>query len=446
MSFIQTLRFARCISSLLPVPRWKAEKVQRLREKRLRRLVALAIQRSPFYREKYREIDPQRFTLAHLPPCSKPELMAHFDDMVTDRAVRRADVEHFVDDPENLGRWYLGRYAVSHTSGSQGQPMLIVQDRKSLEIFYALMCSRATQPARRGFSRGFPASFGRCESPSSPCAAEPTLRALRSNSCPSWWEASCGSSGSRRFKAISIDELNAFQPNVIVSYASVLEALSLRAAELKLAGLRQLANISEELTPAGPDPGRAGLRRSPAGSLCGGRVSPSGQRLPGRGRHINSDWAIFEVVDDDYRPVPPGQLGRKVLVTNLASDVQPFIRYEVGDRVVRGGRALPLRKPLAADRPDRRPGGRDLLDSRWSRHRMVHAALFHSVLDALGDIAGRRASPSGTAWTSASNSCPAARSRSNRGGRPLTPCFASTACPTRWRWASRSCPTLPPTR
>src|SRR5205823_1582270 len=48
--------------------------------------------------------------------------------LVTDRRVSRAGVEEFMADPANLGRLYLGRYAVCHTSGSQGQPALVVQE------------------------------------------------------------------------------------------------------------------------------------------------------------------------------------------------------------------------------------------------------------------------------------------------------------------------------
>lgn len=40
------------------------------------------------------------------------------------------------------------------------------------------------------------------------------------------------------------------------------------------------------------------------------------------------------MVDEAGRPVPPGEPGHKVLLTNLANTVQPFIRYEVGDSVV----------------------------------------------------------------------------------------------------------------
>ena len=49
------------------------------------------------------------------------------------------------------------------------------------------------------------------------------------------------------------------------------------------------------------------------------------------GMHVNADWAILEVVDENNQPVPAGEKGAKVLITNLANLVQPIIRYEVGD-------------------------------------------------------------------------------------------------------------------
>ena len=56
--------------------------------------------------------------------------------------------------------------------------------------------------------------------------------------------------------------------------------------------------------------------------------------------------AIVEIVDDQYRPVPPGTVGR-VLVTLPHSLVMPLIRYDVGDYAVAGqkcscGRSWPV--------------------------------------------------------------------------------------------------------
>ena len=48
-------------------------------------------------------------------------------------------------------------------------------------------------------------------------------------------------------------------------------------------------------------------------------------------KHVNEDWVILEAVDETMRPVPDGTLSATVLLTVLANDVQPFIRYDLGD-------------------------------------------------------------------------------------------------------------------
>ena len=53
-----------------------------------------------------------------------------------------------------------------------------------------------------------------------------------------------------------------------------------------------------------------------------------------RGRkHVNEDWVILEAVDEAMQPVPDGTLSATVLLTVLANEVQPFIRYDLGDCV-----------------------------------------------------------------------------------------------------------------
>ena len=50
--------------------------------------------------------------------------------------------------------------------------------------------------------------------------------------------------------------------------------------------------------------------------------------------HLFDDMCIVENVDDDFRPVPDGELGSRLLITNLFNPVQPLIRFEVTDLVV----------------------------------------------------------------------------------------------------------------
>jgi phenylacetate-coenzyme A ligase PaaK-like adenylate-forming protein len=49
--------------------------------------------------------------------------------------------------------------------------------------------------------------------------------------------------------------------------------------------------------------------------------------------HVNSDWVILEAVDEQYQPIPDGHMSRTTLLTNLANEVQPLIRYDIGDSI-----------------------------------------------------------------------------------------------------------------
>jgi hypothetical protein len=59
-------------------------------------LLAYARSHSPFYAERYRSLPLTGLRIEDLPPVCKPELMEHFNEWVTDRAVRRSDVERWV--------------------------------------------------------------------------------------------------------------------------------------------------------------------------------------------------------------------------------------------------------------------------------------------------------------------------------------------------------------
>lgn len=313
------------------------ERVAALQDRRLRSLLRYTVERSPFYREKYRGLDLDRCPLAELPPTNKGELMAHFDHAVTDTRVRRAELADFLDDPENSSRRFLDRYVACHTSGSQGQPMLIVQDQRSVELFFGMQMIRGSaepatplqalkrlvRPKRLAvvtLKRGFYPSASLFQH--MPAAARRYLDLL--------WLSQTDPD--------LLDRLNAFRPDALTAYAGVMEMLALEAeaGRLRLApGLKQVVNNSEALTDRARDRISAafgGLHVM--NNYATGECPFLANGCPtDDGAHVNADWAIFEVLDEHNRPVPPGSPGAKVYITNLSNRVQPFIRYEVGDVV-----------------------------------------------------------------------------------------------------------------
>ena len=60
-----------------------------------------------------------------------------------------------------------------------------------------------------------------------------------------------------------------------------------------------------------------------------------GHDCPAGSMHLFDDMCIVENVDENGDPVPPGEVGARLLVTNLFNRTQPLIRFEVTDLVVR---------------------------------------------------------------------------------------------------------------
>ena len=312
------------------------EAVRSIQQRRLRRLIRLASERSPFYRALYRGIDLRNCRLEDLPTTTKAVLMEHFDRVVCDPEIRRADLERFVDRPENEGRLFLGKYIASHTSGSQGQPMLIVQHRALAKLLFSLQVSRGNNrgispaeiarrfadPARMAIvtlKRGFYPSAAVFEF--MPREVRPFLDIL-------WLSQT---------DADVVEALNAYRPTILTAYAGVLEELALAAEAGRLRigeRLTQIVSNSEALTDRAKARIEAAFGLHVMNNYATGECTFLSNGCPtDGGAHLNVDWSILEVVDARGHPVEPGTPGSKVLVTNLANMALPFIRYEVGDVV-----------------------------------------------------------------------------------------------------------------
>jgi phenylacetate-coenzyme A ligase PaaK-like adenylate-forming protein len=316
------------------VTRVAPERVLALQQSRLRKLLRRVGERSPFYRKKYQGLDLGRCPLTDLPPVTKAELTDHLDEVMTDRRITRQALDQFMADPENARRKFLGKYVVCRTSGSQGAPLVVIHNALSLEVMYALQMTRG-RVKRASVIEGIRRLFDPAR------VAGVGLREPFNSTTASWDHTPAAG---RAFVNVlrlrptdpdAVEQLNHFRPEVLVGYVSFLDMLALKKDQLRLApGLRQVVSASEVLT----DQARAAFQQafrvpvlnyySLAECIFLSNGCPTDP-----GAHVNADWVILEVVDEQNRPVPPGQPGQKVLVTNLANDVQPFIRYEVGDRV-----------------------------------------------------------------------------------------------------------------
>jgi phenylacetate-coenzyme A ligase PaaK-like adenylate-forming protein len=305
------------------------------RELRLRHLLRHAAAHSPFYREKFRGLDLAHCPLAELPVTTKPELVEHFDDVVTDRQVRLADLERFTEDPANGARLFRGQYHVTHTSGSSGQALIVLQEPADVELLFLLQFTRGNA----AFTRGLLEVLGRVRQPARLVAI--TNPDPFNPSCAVWVQMP--PAFGRFAEVIRLDstdpdltaKLEQHQPTNLSAYPSILDPLSLDPSLPRWAGrLRQVTSSSENLSPPARQRIASAFGAPVLDNYSMAECTILTMGCPaGPGCHVNADWVILEVVDDECRPVPAGELGRRILITHLSNRIQPLIRYEVNDRV-----------------------------------------------------------------------------------------------------------------
>jgi len=316
---------------------------------RFEALVRFARARSPFYRDAYRDLPIDAFRPARLPVVTKRALMDRFDDWVTDPAVNLNGVGAFLADRDRIGQRYLGRYVVWKSSGSTGQPGIYVQDNNALETADAIMAARL-DPARFSAADAWriAARGGR--------AALIAATGDHFASIASWQRLTRDSPwiSARSFSIMDplprlVEKLNAFEPDFVASYPTM---LSLLAAERRAGPLRIEPSIlwsGGECLPPSVRAEIAAVFGCPVVNDYGSSECMNIAFGCDHGwLHVNADWVLLEPVDDDFRPTPPGEPSRTVLLTNLANRVQPIIRYDLGDSVIVNPEPCACGNPLPA--------------------------------------------------------------------------------------------------
>lgn len=310
-------------------------------------MVALARERSPYYRSLYAGLPAGVGQLSLLPPTRKEELMENFDGWVTDPAISREGVEAHLADGSLIGKPFLGRYLVWTSSGTSGVPIALVADRRTLAVMAAM-----------GVVRG-------------PAGPRDMLRVvLRGNRQAGLYGAGGHMHGttvmehmrdhpkrSAKFAGFSVltplDELvgklNDFQPAVFWAFASTLSLLAeeQEAGRLRIDPVLVLSG-GEVLTPEARERIEAAFRCTVRDYYGAAEAAGLAYDCGHGSLHLNADWFVLEPVDENYQPVPHGEVCHTVLLTNLANRAQPLIRYDLGDRLAFKPTGCPCSSPLPA--------------------------------------------------------------------------------------------------
>jgi phenylacetate-CoA ligase len=313
---------------------WDAGRLDAHRRASLADTLAHAAERSPWHATRLAalgadldHVEPD--DLATLPPMSKRDLMANWDDIVTDErldlASARAHLARLDTDGLDL---LLDEYHVLTTGGSTGEPGVFCWSPDEILTWGA---SVARFTAAAGLAPPQRTAWVGARSLRHPSAALAVFAGVLA-----------GSSATTEL-SVPIDQpvpaivarLNEIQPDSLWVVCSVLPALvdAARQGALRI-DVQRISVGSDLLDPA---IAAAAAETFDAPVLEGYPTTDVGHiahQAPGEpGLYINDDLLIVEPVDEHDRPVPRGGWSDHLLVTSLYHRAIPLIRYRIDDRV-----------------------------------------------------------------------------------------------------------------
>lgn len=319
------LKLLHTLEQLRKHEHWTRQQLDEHQAKALHELRQYAYERSPFYQKFHKGLTKR--PLHELPVLTKATMMEHFDELVTDRSLHLEDIRSFATQGET-GQRYRNEYSVNATSGSSGHPGFFLFDETEWAQVLASF-------ARSQEWSGVRITLTRRQKMATVASISPWhMSSQVSATVKSWWRPSLRIPASQPLSK-TVFELNLWQPEVLISYASMAGAL----AEEQLAGRlhvqpRVVYSASEILTSQTRRGVKEAWGSEPFNQYAATETaSIAAEHHECRHMHFFEDLVIAEIVDEQYRPVPPGEYGAKILVTTLFSRTQPLIRYELNDSV-----------------------------------------------------------------------------------------------------------------
>jgi phenylacetate-coenzyme A ligase PaaK-like adenylate-forming protein len=314
---------------------WPIERLHQLRDERLRDLIRHAQQNSPWHASRLQGIDADSLSgadLSAIPPMTKADAMAHWDEIVTDRRLTLRAAQQHLNRVSEAGPGYLlDDYHVVVTGGSSGFTGVFPWDWDGwLEAALASWRILAWSSRELGVPPGARTAFVAAGH------ASHISEAMRATFSPAG--DSCEVPVTLPLAEIT-DRLNEFQPDMIVAYPTIMRRLAFEQRDGRL-------RISPRVILCGAEPLFPHMRETIEGAFGAAVINfyavsetwllacscPGTSPGPGD-LHLAEDTVVFEPVDADGSPVRPGEKAAKVLVTNVLNKVFPLIRYEVTDRV-----------------------------------------------------------------------------------------------------------------
>lgn len=308
------------------------EQLKAERERLLRGLIRFVKLKSPWHSRRLARVDTERLReedLANLPVMTKSDLMANYDDILTDRRLSLDLIERHLDALTD-DAYLLDEYHAAASGGSSGQRGVYVYSWDGwLTGFMALPRAMARWNAAHPAPRPMTVAGIGAEN------ARHISAALRRTFSPPGFQDYHKVPITHPLPTV-VEELNRIQPYMIAGYPSAMRLLLMEARAGRLtiapkrvtvAGEPLLPEIRQDIEATWKAPIFNNYGCSEVGWIANG--CGHGDSL-----HVQEDFMIIEPVDASGNPVKVGERSAKIYATNLFPDpVLPLIRCEITDEV-----------------------------------------------------------------------------------------------------------------
>ncbi len=294
-----------------------------IREKKFRKILKYAFDHSKFYHDYYlshgiKKNDLQDIPIESLPTINKSLFIEHFDDISTTEDLTFEKIKRFTTENTDQQSKYLNKYSIVHSSGSTGNPTFFTYDDQAWKTILSagVRAAKGNVPLKTVFSKKVRVAyiaategrFGGVMAASSGIKEfgyEPLI--LNVNLPLNEW----------------IDQINDFQPNIIIGYPSALKILCDLIERKKVA-----VDVIDVVT--GGEPLTHQLRQYFEG-IFGVEViniyAASESLMLGMERTNSNGFYLFD--DLNYCEM----FTANTFITPLYNYSQPLIRYQLSDKL-----------------------------------------------------------------------------------------------------------------
>lgn len=313
------------------------EEIVQHNQSRLNELVRYAVKNSKFYKQLYRDIDiSEDICLEELPIIDKNVLLEHFDEIVTNNEISRQQLKEYFKGEFNFERRYHDKYLAFHTSGSTGNPAYIVWDEMQFAASVGNYYCKISEHIQKQIE----------VSGNNKWKKDGRFRVAYVGILDDYVGGNSWAYGMKYFADVEMlsifsgldnicDKLDEFQPSIIMTKPSLLGELARR----KKAGTlhinpQMIIFAGEMISPNDRKDIETYFHIKVCNSYSTCETGPIAFQFEHNvdGLNLFQDMVLFELIDDNGKPITKEYELGSIVVTSLTNSIMPVIRYNLKDK------------------------------------------------------------------------------------------------------------------